>query len=406
MRSRLIKYESAKHELNEKLISASAHGKLEKCKKYIKLGADLNYKQVKTGNTPAHYAAAYNQTHIFTYLSKLPKFKAVTNNNGYTYLHIAATFGCDDMVKYLEKERICDPAAKNINIKTAAQLAEAKKHQDKIAKLGKQKESCSNNNATIASSNINNILSLPANVSHDYLLPRSIHELKNLHLHGNIITKLNLAMCYDDVTDEILTMVADNCPNLTELDLRSCNKITDTAIGYLASKASRLISLNLFYCTKLTDTAIESLAAARLDLDTLDLTFCHNITDKGIELIAKNLPNMAYLTLGSCNITDIGVKLIATNLHKMGCLNLNKCNKITNAGIGSIVANANNLPDLEYIYLAECAHIKYYSAAVKKLHNTFPQARIIGLDIPQMPNNFFANKVKASGQNISPCFIS
>ena len=57
-----------------------------------------------------------------------------------------------------------------------------------------------------------------------------------------------------NVTDTSVTALANNCAELTTIDLRYCSKITDTSITALAEHCSGLTMIGLFGCSKITDT--------------------------------------------------------------------------------------------------------------------------------------------------------
>ncbi len=319
MRNGLKNYGPAEHKLNKQLISACAQGSFKACARYISQGADVNYQEAITGNTPAHYAAAYNQVDIFNYLSAKGGLKAQKNANAYTYLHMAAAFGSIDMVIHLVEKNICDIAARTSQGKTAPQLAADKNSKAKIAALGEEKERPRH----IRAPSISSQSSIQAARMGLYVIPRSIKELLNLLAEPeNIIRRLDFGKCPD---------------------------ITDTWMQYIAPQLTELNSLVLFQCNK--------------------------ITDAGILPIIIHMPNIVLLNLCSCpQITDAALSYIA-GLDKMEHLYIRGCDSITDKGINHIIVNAGTLSRLWHIDMYKCKSIKD-DATLIQLGQVFPQADI------------------------------
>jgi serine/threonine protein kinase len=117
---------------NEKLLRASIIGDVEKVKKLLKEGADVNAKD-EFGWTPLHKAAILGHIEVVKLLIKEGADVNAKNEFGWTPLHGAAESGHIEVVKLL-LEHGADPNIKNNGGKTAIDLALERGYSD-IVKL-------------------------------------------------------------------------------------------------------------------------------------------------------------------------------------------------------------------------------------------------------------------------------
>jgi ankyrin repeat protein len=117
---------------NEKLLEASKKGDVEKVKKLLKEGADVNAKD-KYDMTPLHSAARNGHIEVVKLLIEKGAYVNANDKNGWTPLHFAAFSGHIEVVMLL-LEHGADPNIKNNEGKTAIDIAREKRHFD-IAKL-------------------------------------------------------------------------------------------------------------------------------------------------------------------------------------------------------------------------------------------------------------------------------
>jgi hypothetical protein len=116
-------------------------------------------------------------------------------------------------------------------------------------------------------------------------------------------------------TDKIVIQVAENCPNLENLNLKSSWEITDIGIVGLAEGCPNLQTLNLSACD-ITDMSIISLADLCPNLLILDLSnfgeTCSHITDMSLIRLAERCTDLDKLDIYGCeNITDMGLQRMA-----------------------------------------------------------------------------------------------
>ncbi len=139
------------NEANKNLLQAVEKGDIEK---FISCVSTYNINphlvELKTGNNAAHYAAFYNQVRIFAYIKASPVLPGFipnkVNNDGDTYLHLAAANGHLEMVKYLtdiDNAHCIDISIQNCHGDTAEEVARNNEHYviaDHLALLARAAE--------------------------------------------------------------------------------------------------------------------------------------------------------------------------------------------------------------------------------------------------------------------------
>jgi len=63
------------------------------------------------------------------------------------------------------------------------------------------------------------------------------------------------------ITDETLTLIAENCPNLEELDVSWLRAVDDVVMGKFLATAGNLARVSVWGCNKLTSCAFSPRAA-------------------------------------------------------------------------------------------------------------------------------------------------
>jgi len=84
------------------------------------------------------------------------------------------------------------------------------------------------------------------------------------------------------VGDETVQALAENCPNIEELDLTNASRVTSTAFENLSSKCHQLKVVRLRGVSNLTNAAIEPLFLNCVELSVLDVRFLHLISLSGL----------------------------------------------------------------------------------------------------------------------------
>lgn len=203
----------------------------------------------------------------------------------------------------------------------------------------------------------------------------------------------------NQITDATVLALAQNCPQLLEIDFHRCHQITDDSVTHLLSNLKYLRELRLAYCDLLSDEAFLHLPGNKIfeSLRILDLTDCGLITDDAVDKIVKIAPRLRNLILAKCrNITDRAVNSITRlgkNLHN---LHLGHCSHITDRAVRELVSTCTRI---RYIDLACCLRLTDASVCQLAL---LPKLRRIGLVKCNNITDFAIQSLVRRGNN-SPC---
>lgn len=122
----------------------------------------------------------------------------------------------------------------------------------------------------------------------------------------------------DSVTDKVIEIIANRCPNLRKLDLANCIKVTNASIYYLSVHCKKLQELDLAYCSITDHFDIVTLQA-------IDLTRSP-ASRKSILALAANCPKIQWLDLSGCKAVDIDlIRILAQSLPKLDTLGVLDC---------------------------------------------------------------------------------
>ena len=146
---------------------------------------------------------------------------------------------------------------------------------------------------------------------------------------------LSLYPHFDNVvTDDIVTAISENWPELTSVDLRMCRSITDTALIALATNCAGLTHVNLNYCSNVTDAGVMAIAENCPGLEVISLSMCKNITNAAIIAMAENCGGLSSIDVSACgNITDNAVIALADGCAGLMWISMSMCKNITDAAI-------------------------------------------------------------------------
>lgn len=188
------------------------------------------------------------------------------------------------------------------------------------------------------------------------------------------------------LTDESITALANNCPNLLEIDVVNCSITNDSLIaifthcrelrelkvnqcqfindfGFIKSPLlssptpgyyDQLRILDLTNVVMITDKTVDCITQAAPKIRNLILNKCGNITDQSVYHISRLGRYLHYIHLGSCrHISDEAVIHLASKCTRIRYIDLASCHKL---GDETVIALA-TLPKLKRIGLVKCTRI-------------------------------------------------
>ncbi|KAK3102687.1 hypothetical protein FSP39_013151 [Pinctada imbricata] len=152
------------------------------------------------------------------------------------------------------------------------------------------------------------------------------------------------------------TVIKKHGKSLRVIEMFGCFNITPKGMRYLANNCVNLTTLNLGQCYKLTDICISQLSSSLGRVENLDLRGCKTIKDNCIRYVVKNCPRLKTISLANCpNISDVSLLEISTYLSDIRSIDVCGCRQVTDSSIRAI---ANNCQNLRYIDISStgCTH--------------------------------------------------
>ena len=103
-----------------------------------------------------------------------------------------------------------------------------------------------------------------------------------------------------DVSSVSLMTLAEDCPNLSFLSLKRCEKVTDSAIMFMAEHCS-LQKLYLTGVSQLSGASLECLVhKCSKSLEELDISWCRDIPEKAVGYLCDSCPFLKRLIVWGC----------------------------------------------------------------------------------------------------------
>uniref|UniRef100_A0AAY4CA55 F-box domain-containing protein n=1 Tax=Denticeps clupeoides TaxID=299321 RepID=A0AAY4CA55_9TELE len=133
---------------------------------------------------------------------------------------------------------------------------------------------------------------------------------KILQKYRMFVSRLNMRGCTS--LQESSFKCISECRNLQELNLSECCNINDEVVQMIAENCPSLLYLNLSYTT-VTDATFRALSRCCLNLQYVSLAYCRKFTDKGLQCltIGMGCRRIVYLDLSGCTqITVMGFRHI------------------------------------------------------------------------------------------------
>ena len=193
---------------------------------------------------------------------------------------------------------------------------------------------------------------------------------------GNALVSLKASNKYGNISNDVIQLLANNCPQLQYLGISwthirddsmklfamNCTQlialdasnslITDATIMAIAENCRQLQSLNVSKTRgRITDDSIKLVATSCLALRSLNVSATQGaISDVSIQAVAMNCRHLRSLNVGYtlAKVTDASIKLIAVNCPELRSLGLDfTYGRITDESIKLVAANCPQLQMLE-----------------------------------------------------------
>ncbi|KZZ99762.1 Cyclin-like F-box [Beauveria brongniartii RCEF 3172] len=114
-----------------------------------------------------------------------------------------------------------------------------------------------------------------------------------------------------ELLDEDVLALSENCENIIEIKLDTCEKITSASVAALMSNCNNLCKLRVDFCKLVDHVAFFGLPDKVLKhLNFLSLSHC-SLTDAAIPHIIRAAPMIQTFILNHCRITDAALAAIS-----------------------------------------------------------------------------------------------
>lgn len=132
--------------------------------------------------------------------------------------------------------------------------------------------------------------------------------------HSPRLTSVELSYAYNRLIDASVIILAQGCPRLTSIQLRSCGSVTDMSVVALARHCQFLTKVNFCQCDQVTDAGVIILAENCTRLTEIDFSWCDLLTDGAVVTLAKNCPCITTVDFDFCYLlTEVAVIALAEN---------------------------------------------------------------------------------------------
>jgi hypothetical protein len=147
----------------------------------------------------------------------------------------------------------------------------------------------------------------------------------------NNIKTLHLTYC-DRLSDHIISIIIQGCPNITSIDLSGALNTSTRTISVLSSlsTASNLEELHLSQIKNISYISIRSILNNALKLRILNLSWTVGVNDLIVVLISNQLKVLeVLLMISQHDITEHAVRQLCDTIITLKEIHLDYCRQIT-----------------------------------------------------------------------------
>ncbi|XP_022946543.1 F-box protein SKIP1-like [Cucurbita moschata] len=164
-------------------------------------------------------------------------------------------------------------------------------------------------------------------------------------------------------SDSSLQLVAQGCPNLEVLSIKSCANVTDRSMAKIALGCQKLQEVDISYCHEISNVSLSLIGKHCPNIKTLKRNFfntldpsqqkgivpdsylnaCPQDVDSEAVAIAKFMPNLEHLQLCFSKLSAKALTLICKGCPNLKYLDLFGCVNLTSRDIVNATSNLENL---------------------------------------------------------------
>ncbi|CAL5341183.1 unnamed protein product [Camellia sinensis] len=177
------------------------------------------------------------------------------------------------------------------------------------------------------------------------------------------LTEIRIRHC----SDRSLSFVAQRCPNLQVLSIKSSPNVTDESIAKIASGCPKLRELDVSYCYEISHESLALIGKNCRDLKILKRNFmnwldpsqhvgivpeaylnaCPQDGDSEAAAIGKFMPHLLHVELRFSKLSAKGLVLICEGCPNLEYLDLSGCANMTSRDIVNTSSNLKNLKTIK-----------------------------------------------------------
>eukprot|EP00753_Platysulcus_tardus_P018406 PLAT6852.1.p1 GENE.PLAT6852.1~~PLAT6852.1.p1 ORF type:complete len:2728 (+),score=1148.07 PLAT6852.1:1104-8186(+) len=173
---------------------------------------------------------------------------------------------------------------------------------------------------------------------------------------GYDMLDLDITQFFEDVTDDDLEKVFENCPSLASINMAGCGTSDDVG-RLLGESCKRLRGVNLNDNPAISDTTLAALAEHCVMLEQVRVSGNDLVTDAGITCIATHCPSLEAIDVSRCRyFTDSSLVAIVRNCSELVELDVSWCLKVTDEGM-TMLGNSASMSKLQKLTLTGCTRI-------------------------------------------------
>ncbi|XP_057751663.1 F-box protein SKIP1 [Arachis stenosperma] len=180
--------------------------------------------------------------------------------------------------------------------------------------------------------------------------------------HGSL-TEIRVRHC----SDRSLALVAESCPNLEVLSIRSCPHVTDDSISRIALRCPKLRELDVSYCYEISHVSLALVGKNCPNLKVLKrnlmnwldpsqhigivpneyLNACPQDGESEAVAIANSMPHLESLEIRFSKLSAKGLSLICERCSNLEFLDLSGCANLTSRDIVNATPNLAHLKEIK-----------------------------------------------------------
>ncbi|KDP38696.1 hypothetical protein JCGZ_04049 [Jatropha curcas] len=168
-------------------------------------------------------------------------------------------------------------------------------------------------------------------------------------------------------SDRALCFVAERCPNLEVLSIKSCPNVTDASMAKVAFKCTKLKEVDISYCYEISHESLVMIGRNCPNLKVLKRNFmnwldpsqhmgivpdgylnaCPQDGDSEAAAIAKSMPQLEHLELRFSKLSSKGLASICEACLNLEYLDLCGCANLTSRDIINATSGLKNLKEIK-----------------------------------------------------------